>query len=135
MPRTELPSTQPDGSHNWIEWTSDWMSDVRFHVKEAVVYETTVPTGGGAREVVQRSDAANDDRQRLALWEKVITAWSFADRGVPVPSQNAAGAQVILATLSGRDFNALAEATQDLFDEVTATPTGSRGSAKPSSAP
>lgn len=117
MPRTELPSGA------WIEWTNDWMSDVRFHVKTAVVFRTTVDASGGARSAVQESDAANDDRQRLALWEKVITAWSFADKGIPIPSQNAGGRQVILATLSGKDYNAFAKATQELFDEVTENPT------------
>lgn len=132
MPRTELPSTQPDGSPNWVEWNDKWMSGVRFAVKSAVVFEMTVSSSGNAREAVQRSDAANDDRQRIALWEQVITAWSFADRGIPVPSQNAAGAQVVWSVLDGPDFNALAEATQGLLDEVTAVPTP-RASAKPSS--
>lgn len=126
MPRTELPSG------NWIDWDSKWMSGVRFHVKSAVVYETTVPTGGNATEVVQRSDAANDDRQRLALWAQQITGWSFADRGIPVPKDNAAGPEIIWTVLDGPDFNALADATQALLDEVTVTPTRGKN-AKPSS--
>ena len=132
MPRTELPSTQADGSHNWCDWSDKWMSGVRYEVKKAVVYKTTVPVGGGTREVVQESDAANDDRQRIALWAQQITGWSFADQGIPVPSQNVAGAEVVWSVLDGPDFNALAEATQALLDEVTATPTSQR-SGKPSS--
>ena len=89
MPRTELPSKQTDGSPNWVEWNGNWMSGVRFHVKAAVEYETgAVP---GASEVVQVCDGANDDRQRLALWAQQITAWSWSDQGIPVPSQNAGG--------------------------------------------
>lgn len=128
MPRTELPSRQPDDSPNWVEWRDTWMAGDRFHVKAAVVYRTTVPIGGraSATEVVQESDGANDDRQRLALWGQIITDWSFASRGIPVPSQNAAGPEVIWTTLSGPDFNALAEATQPLLDEVTAVPTSTR---------
>lgn len=129
MPRTELPSG------GWIEWSDRWMSGVRFAVKSAVVYETTVPVGGGAREVIQKSDEANDDRRRVALWEQQITAWSFADQGVPIPSQNVARAQVIWSVLDGPDFNALADATQGLLDEVTATPTSGKASGKPSSTP
>lgn len=117
MPRTELPSG------NWVEWNQNWMSGVRFAVKSAVVYETVVMAGNGSREAVQRSDAANDDRQRLALWREQITGWSWADKGIPVPKDNAAGAEVIWSVLDGPDFNALAEATADLFDEVTAVPT------------
>jgi hypothetical protein len=123
MPRTELPSKQPDGSANWVEWTPDWMSSTRLAVKAAVVYEISGSQGG---EVTQRTDAANDDRQLVALWAQQITAWSFADRGIPVPSQNVAGGEVIWSTLSGPDFNTLAEATADLFDQVTATPTRRR---------
>lgn len=117
MPRTELPSG------NWVEWNQNWMSGVRFAVKSAVVYETVVMAGNGSREAVQRSDAANDDRQRLALWREQITGWSWADKGIPVPKDNAAGAEVIWSVFDGPDFNAFAEATADLFDEVTAVPT------------
>lgn len=133
MPRTELLSKQADGSPNWVDWNDKWMSGVRFEVKKAVVFETTVSSSGSAREAVQRYDAANDDRQRVALWGEVITAWSFSDQGIPVPSQNLAGPSVIWSVLDGPDFNALASATQGLFDEVTAVPT-SPASAKASSA-
>ena len=122
MPRTELPSG------NWVEWTDKWMSGVRFHVKAAVEYKTrAVP---GASEVVQVSDGANDDRQRLALWAQQITAWSWSDTGIPVPSQNAGGPEVIWTVLDGPDFNALADATQELLDAVTASPTRAAKTAK-----
>ncbi len=127
MPRTELPSG------NWIDWSDKWMSGVRFHVKAAVEFRTIVTTNGNAREAVQVSDAANDDRQRLALWAQQITGWSFADNGIPVPSQNAGGPEIIWTVLDGPDFNALAEATQGLLDEVTATPTPANANAKRSS--
>jgi hypothetical protein len=131
MPRTELASTQPDGSPHWVEWSSNWKSGVRFHVKAAVEYRTeAVP---GASKVVQISDGANDDRQRLALWAQQITAWSFSEQGIPVPSQNVAGPEVVWDTLDGPDFNLLADATQELLDAVTASPTRGRSSAKDSS--
>jgi hypothetical protein len=124
MPRTDLPSKQPDGSPNWVEWSDRWMSGTRFHVKAAVEYRTSAnPDGSG---VVQVSDGANDDRQRLALWAQQITAWSFADQGIPIPSQNAGGPEIIWTVLDGPDFVALAEATQPLLDEVTANPTRAR---------
>jgi hypothetical protein len=109
------------------------MSGVRFHVKAAVEFRSEVTVTGNDRKAVQISDAANDDRQRLALWGQQITAWSFADQGIPVPSQNVGGPEVIWTVLDGPDFSALADATQDLLDEVTAVPTGNRASAKGSS--
>jgi hypothetical protein len=120
MPRTDLPSG------NWVEWSSKWMSGVRFHVKAAVEFRSEVTISGNDRKAVQVSDAANDDRQRLALWGQQITAWSFADQGIPVPSQNVAGPEVIWTVLDGPDFSKLADATQDLLDEVTAVPTSAR---------
>jgi hypothetical protein len=120
MPRTELPSKDRNDSPNWVEWNDKWMSGVRFHVRSAVVYETVTNGDGTA---VQRVDAANEDRMRLALWREQITGWSFADQGIPVPSQNVGGAEIIWTVLDGPDFNALAEATQDLLDEVNTSPT------------
>jgi hypothetical protein len=108
------------------------MSGVRFNVKAAVVFRTTVAASGGSREAVQESDGANEERQRVALWREIITAWSFADKGIPIPSQNVAGAEVIWSTLDDDDFDELAEATQGLLDRMTATPT-SRKNAKTSS--
>lgn len=124
MPRTELPSG------NYVEWNDKWMSGVRFHVKAAVEYRTRVDTD--SREAVQVSDGANDDRQRLALWAQQITAWSWADTGIPVPSQNAGGPEIIWTVLDGPDFSALADATQPLLDEVTASPTRAARNAKAS---
>jgi hypothetical protein len=122
MPRTELPSG------GWVEWDDKWMSGVRFNVKAAVEYKTrAVP---GASEVVQVSDGANDDRQRLALWGQQITAWSFTDQGIPIPKNNVAGPEVIWVTLDGPDFGALADATQELLDAVTASPTRAAKTAK-----
>lgn len=117
MPRTNLPSG------GWIDWSDKWMSGVRFHVKAAVEFRSEVTANGNERKAVQVSDAANDDRQRLALWGQQITAWSWSDQGIPVPSQNVAGPEVIWTVLDGPDFNALADATQALLDEVTAVPT------------
>ena len=115
MPRTELPSG------GWVEWNDKWMSGVRFHVKAAVEYKTrAVP---GASEVVQVSDGANDDRQRLALWAQQITEWSWTEQGIRIPKENAGGPEIIWTVLDGPDFDALADATQELLDAVTASPT------------
>lgn len=125
MPRTELPSKQPDGSPNWVEWSDRWMSGVRFYVKAAVEFRSEVTVTGNERKAVQISDAANEDRQRLALWREQITDWSFAGpgQGIPIPKNNTGGAEIIWTVLDGPDFNALADATQGLLDEVTAVPT------------
>ena len=73
---------------------------------------------------MQITDGANDDRQRLALWAQQITAWSFSEQGIPIPSQNVGrpGGGLGLS-LDGPDFNLLADATQELLDAVTASPT------------
>ncbi len=118
MPRTELPSG------NWVEWKTDLMSGTRFAVKSAVVHEISGTPGGN--EVVQRSDGANEDRQRLALWAEIITAWSWSEKGIPIPSQNVGGPEVIWTVLDLDDFDKLAEDTQDLLDKVLSSPTRRR---------
>ena len=122
MPRTDLPSGA------WVEWMDKLMAQTRFDVKESVVYETNISDGNAT----QRLDAANDDRQRLALWGAVITGWSFAEQGIPIPSQNAGGRGVILSVLDLDDFNALADATQELYDKITANPSRPKSTGKPS---
>jgi hypothetical protein len=125
MPRTELPSG------NWVEWDAKWMSGTRFHVKSAVKYELRADADTGG--MVQIADGANEDRQRLALWADRITAWSWSDKGIPIPSQNAGGPEILWTVLDGPDFTALAEATQGLLEEVTAVPTRGKAAGKASS--
>jgi len=114
MPRTELPSG------GWIEWTDKVMSGTRFEVRKAIRNEITSAPDG---TVVQQLDGANEDRQRVALWFEVITGWSFAETGIPIPKANLAGADVVWQVLDMDDYNALADATQDLLEKVVATPT------------
>lgn len=121
MPRTELPSESSPGVHNWVEWVDKVTSGGRFEVKKAVVNRVTTSPDG---TVVQELDSANEDRQRIALWYQAITNWSWAERGIPVPSQNPGGVDIIWDVLSDLDdYFALAEATQDLLEKVSATPT------------
>ena len=54
-------------------------------------------------------------------------------QGIPIPSQNAGGPEIIWTVLDGPDFNALADATQELLDAVTASPTEARRTRKHSS--
>ena len=129
MPRVELPSKQADGTPNYVEFTESLMSGTRFDVKDAVKYVLRADDEGRATQTVP---GGNDDRQRVALWYNVITDWSFKDKGIPVPSQNAAGkdgaADLIGSTLDLDDFAALAEATQPLLDKVLANPKRARQS-------
>ena len=117
MPRVELPS------ENWVEFTESLMSGTRFDVKDAVKYVLRADDEGRATQTVP---GGNDDRQRVALWFTVITDWSWAAKGIPVPSANPAGkegvADLIGSTLDLDDFAALAEATQPLLDRVLANP-------------
>jgi hypothetical protein len=124
MPRTELVSKQADGTPNWVEWRDSVMSAVRFDVKDAV--KSTIRAADDGTGAVQDIPGANDDRQRAALWWHIVTDWSFAASGIPIPSQNAAGKDGVLdligATLTDEDYDKLADATQEILTRMTRNP-------------
>ena len=130
MPRTELVSKQADGTPNWVEWRDSVMSAVRFDVKDAV--KSTIRAGDDG-QAVQEIAGANDDRQRAALLWHLITDWSFAAQGIPVPSQNAAGKDGVLdllgATLTDDDYDKLVEAVHEILVRMTRNPSRRRQSA------
>ena len=39
--------------------------------------------------------------RRAALLHRIITAWSYAEQGIPVPSQNIAGVDAVDSVLNG----------------------------------
>ena len=123
MPRTELVSKQADGTPNWVEWRDSVMSAVRFDVKDAV--KSTIRAGDDG-QAVQEIPGANDERQRMALWYHLITDWSFAEKGIPIPSLNAAGkdgaAELFLATLTDDDYDKLTEETQPILTRLVRNP-------------
>ena len=123
MPRTELVSKQADGTPHWCEWRDSVMSAVRFDVRDSV---KSVIKAGDDGQAVQEIGGANDDRQRAALWWHIITDWSFAATGIPIPSQNAAGKDGVLdligATFTDEDYDKLAEATQEILTRMVRSP-------------
>ena len=117
MPRVELPSG------GWVEFRDSVMSAVRFDVRDSV---KSVIRADDAGQAVQEIGGANDDRQRAALWWHIITDWSFAATGIPIPSQNAAGKDGVLdligATFTDEDYDKLAEATQEILTRMVRSP-------------
>ena len=124
MPRTELPSG------GWVEWKDQFMAGVRFDVKDCV---RSVIRADDSGQAVQEIPGANDERQRMALWYHLITDWSFAEKGIPIPSLNAAGkdgaAELFLATLTDDDYDKLTEETQPILTRLVRNPKRAKQSA------
>ena len=111
MPRLELPSGA------WVEYTDRLMAGDKLAVHKAIEFRTT---GRTPEEMVQFSSGATVDLMRMALLERIITDWSF--EGIPIPSKNVAGAQVIEDLLDIDDMNALEEAVEPLMVKVAFSP-------------
>jgi hypothetical protein len=94
--------------------------------------KSTIRAADDGTGAVQDIPGANDDRQRAALWWHIITDWSFASSGIPIPSQNAAGKDGVLdligATLTDEDYDCLADATQGILTRMTRNPSRRRQS-------
>ncbi len=115
MPRIDLPSKQPDGSPNWVEYRDQLGVQDRIAANSAVKF-TFEPTsdGKGERRVVT---GGNDERMKVALAARLITAWSFP--GIPVPSQNIADPEELFQSMLGLDnWDAVAEAIDPLFQRI-----------------
>ena len=109
--RVELPSTQADGSNNWVELRDTLMAGDRFAVQDSVSMEV----GGEDRRSKVSLGMQNDLRN--ALLGRIITAWSFP---VPVPSANSmqAADKVIGNAMDLRDYAALEKAVEPLMDLI-----------------
>ena len=105
MPRIDLPSGA------WVEYREDFKGRDRKKVRASVKLAVT-PEG------VREASGDIDDVMRDALLAEIITAWSLSEQGIPVPSQNVAGAEVIGDVLGYKDYNALQEAAQPILDEL-----------------
>jgi hypothetical protein len=104
--RIELPS------ENWIEYRTSLKANDKFAVQDAIILEFTE---GEARKV----HGGTSNTMRNALLARIITAWSF--EGIPIPSMNIAGVETIGDTLDIDDYNALAEAVNELLEKVAFT--------------
>lgn len=68
---------------------------------------------------VARLPGDHQAARRAALLYRIITNWSWAEQGIPIPSQNIAGADVIEeGTFTLKDLNELDEKIAPLMEEV-----------------
>jgi hypothetical protein len=109
VPRLDLPSG------GWVEYRDKLMADDKIGAHEAVEFRTT---GTDRKTMVQHSTGATVDLMRLALLERIITAWSLTDKGIPIPSMNLDGQAAIRKNLDIDDMNALEEAVEPLMEKV-----------------
>ena len=85
-----------------------------------------------SRDGVQYIPANFGDQQMRNFLSSVITAWSF--EGIPVPSQNFGGADVMATVLDLDDYDALEEAVQPLYEKVARSrPNRQKAATTPSS--
>lgn len=118
MARAELPSKQPDGSANWVEFRDRLSFQDRIAANSAIVFTFTAdPSDPEGKREIRKVTGANDERMKAALAARLITAWSFP--GVPVPSQNIADPEQLLdSTLDLDDWDKLAEEIDPLFRRI-----------------
>lgn len=107
MPRAELPSGA------WVEYRDSLMAQDKFAVQNAFVLSFT-PEGQ------QEITGGVQNSMRNALLSLVITSWSW--EGIPIPSLNPAGADIIGTVMDIDDYNALSKAVEPLLAKVTFVP-------------
>lgn len=103
--RIELPSGA------WLDIREEWKGADRKKTRKAVKLSVTE---AGVREM----DGDIDDAMRDAMLAEIITGWSLTDQGIPIPSKNIGGADVIAEVLGHKDYNALQDAAQPLLDDL-----------------
>ena len=107
--RVDLPSG------NWAEYRDRLSVQDRIAANSAVKF-TFEPTPDGKGEV-RKVTGGNDERMKVALAARLITAWSFP--GVPVPSQNIADPEELLdSVLDLDDWDKVSEAIDPLFQRI-----------------
>jgi hypothetical protein len=109
--RIELFSTNPaDGQANWIDVREAIKGGDIFAVREAAV----VPLDDEGRAAAM-SFQAMDDAQFIALFHRVVTAWSFP---APLPIPSAAAARSLLSDLEADDMKKVRAEMKPLLDKV-----------------
>ena len=104
--RIDLPSG------GWVEVREDLKAKDRFAVQQAV--DLTYDTAEGKQTYTLNIS----DRMRLALLGLIITDWSFAASGVPIPANNPGGTDIIGEALDLDDYDALEKGIEPLFAKV-----------------
>lgn len=110
MPRIEMPSKQPDGSPNWIEYRDDLRVRDRLAV-QAVAKVQIGETGNSVSMMEMENDMRN------ALLGRIITAWSYP---YPIPANNSfAAADVVIGDMDLDDYSVLEAAVQPFMDKIS----------------
>jgi hypothetical protein len=118
--RIELPSGA------WLQVRSRMTVEDQRAVQGAVDVE--IHTDGQGTNIA-RLPGDHQAARRAALLHRIITAWSYAEQGIPVPSQNVAGVATVDSVLNDLDdMNEVDEAIQPLMEKVN--PTRSRPNSK-----
>jgi hypothetical protein len=108
MARVELPSG------GWVEYRENLTVQDRIAANSALSFRFE-PGPDGTE--VRTMTGGSDDRMRIALLGRIITAWSFP--GVPPPSSNIADpADLIGSVLDLDDYEAVCDAIAPLFARV-----------------
>ena len=108
--RIELFSTGPDGQPNFIEVRDRIKGGDIFAVREAAI----VPLDEEGRAAAM-SFQAMDDNQFIALFHRVVTAWSFQ---APLPIPSVAAARSLLSDLEADDLKKVRAELRPLLDKV-----------------
>ncbi len=113
--RIELPSGK-----GWVEVRTEltpadkWAVDGCYDVQVNPDGHSVIPGDLGSRKM-------------KAFLARVITAWSFAETGTPIPEQNIGGPDVIGTAITDLDdYNALEDGVADLFEKVNRNPNRQR---------
>ncbi len=113
--RVTLPSTQADGTNNWVDLADldDLLGEDLLIIGRAVKIKS-----GPQGETEYSPREIEHDRQN-ALLGRIITGWSFP---VPIPSQNglAAADVAISRAMKIRDYAALLGKARALLAEIDA---------------
>jgi hypothetical protein len=103
--RVELPSG------NWVDIRDKLMAADKLAVQDAVTF--TMSTANDTQKI----SAGVTTQMRIAFFAQTITAWSF--EGIPIPSTGLASPESVIGqTLDLDDYNALEDATQEMFDKI-----------------
>jgi hypothetical protein len=122
--RIELPSGA------WLQVRSRMTVEDQRAVQGAVDVEIH---SDGQGNNVARLPGDHQAARRAALLHRIITAWSYAEQGIPVPSQNVAGVDAVDSVLNDLDdMNEVDDKIAPLMEKVN--PTRRPNSRKPSPA-